>query len=72
MKWEKQNSDSFEDRRGMSGGKKAILGGGAIGIIILLLNMFWWRNRTKYWEYFRTNSRNSNTNRTNSNQRTNC
>ncbi len=40
MKWEKQNSDSFEDRRGMSGGKKALLGGGAIGIIVLLLNMF--------------------------------
>lgn len=40
MKWDKQNSDSFEDRRGMSGGKKALLGGGAIGIVILLLNMF--------------------------------
>jgi len=40
MKWEKQKSDTFEDRRGMSGGKKALLGGGAIGIIILLLNMF--------------------------------
>ena len=40
MKWEKQDSDKFEDRRGMSGGKKALLGGGAIGIIILLLNMF--------------------------------
>lgn len=40
MKWNKQESDSFEDRRGMSGGKKALLGGGAIGIIVLLLNMF--------------------------------
>ncbi len=40
MKWNKQESDTFEDRRGMSGGKKAILGGGAIGIIVLLLNMF--------------------------------
>ncbi|WP_333876591.1 KPN_02809 family neutral zinc metallopeptidase [Flavobacterium sp.] len=40
MKWEKQNSDQFEDRRGMSGGRKALLGGGALGIIILLLNMF--------------------------------
>lgn len=40
MKWDKQDSDSFEDRRGMSGGKKALLGGGAIGIVILLLNMF--------------------------------
>jgi predicted metalloprotease len=40
MKWLRQNSDSFEDRRGMSGGGKALLGGGAIGIIVLLLNMF--------------------------------
>lgn len=40
MKWLRQNSDSFEDRRGMSGGGKALLGGGAIGIIILLLNVF--------------------------------
>lgn len=40
MKWERKKSDTFEDRRGMSGGGKAILGGGAIGIIVLLLNMF--------------------------------
>ena len=40
MKWDKQSSDSFEDRRGMSAGKKTLLGGGAIGIIVLLLNMF--------------------------------
>lgn len=40
MKWDKQESDSFEDRRGMSGGKKALLGGGAVGIIVLLLRMF--------------------------------
>ena len=40
MKWDKQESDSFEDRRGISGGKKALLGGGAIGIIVLLLNIF--------------------------------
>ena len=40
MKWDKQESDSFEDRRGMSGGKKALLGGGAVGIIVLLLNIF--------------------------------
>lgn len=40
MKWIKQESDSFEDRRGMSGGKKALLVSGAIGIIVLLLNMF--------------------------------
>ncbi len=40
MKWDKQESDKFEDRRGMSGGGKALIGGGAIGIIVLLLNMF--------------------------------
>src|SRR4051812_22081983 len=40
MKWFKQDSGNFEDRRGMSGGGKALLGGGAIGIIVLLLNMF--------------------------------
>lgn len=41
MKWLKQDSGNFEDRRGMSGGKKALFGGGAaIGIIVLLLNMF--------------------------------
>jgi uncharacterized protein len=40
MKWDRKESDSFEDRRGMSGGGKAILGGGVIGIVILLLNMF--------------------------------
>ncbi|HQW68585.1 MAG TPA: neutral zinc metallopeptidase [Flavobacterium sp.] len=40
MKWDKKESGNFEDRRGMSGGGKALLGGGAIGIIVLLLNMF--------------------------------
>ena len=40
MKWERQKSDKFEDRRGMSGGGKAIVGGGLIGIVILLLNVF--------------------------------
>ena len=40
MKWDKKESDSFEDRRGMSGGGKAIVGGGVIGIVILLLNLF--------------------------------
>ena len=40
MKWERKKSDTFEDRRGMSGGGKAILGGGLIGIVVLLLNMF--------------------------------
>lgn len=40
MKWDRKESDKFEDRRGMSGGGKAIVGGGIIGIVILLLNMF--------------------------------
>jgi predicted metalloprotease len=40
MKWKKQKSDTFEDRRGMSGRGKAVLGGGLIGIVILLLNIF--------------------------------
>lgn len=40
MKWDRKESDSFEDRRGMSGGGKALIGGGVIGIVILLLNMF--------------------------------
>jgi len=40
MKWlGGRQSDNVEDRRGMSGGKVA-LGGGVIGIIILLLNVF--------------------------------
>ena len=40
MKWKKQKSDTFEDRRGMSGSGKAVVGGGLIGIVILLLNVF--------------------------------
>ncbi len=41
MKWiGRRQSENFEDRRGMSGGGKAIVGGGAIGIIILLLQIF--------------------------------
>jgi predicted metalloprotease len=40
MKWLRKESGNFEDRRGMSGGGKAVLGGGLIGIVILLLNMF--------------------------------
>lgn len=40
MKWEgRRESGNVDDRRGMSGGKIAI-GGGAIGIILLLINMF--------------------------------
>ena len=41
MKWiGRRQSDNVEDRRGMSGGGKAVVGGGAIGIIILLLQVF--------------------------------
>lgn len=40
MKWERKTSKGFEDRRGMSGGGKAVVGGGVIGIIALLLTMF--------------------------------
>lgn len=41
MKWKgRRQSDNVEDRRGMSTGRKAILGGGTIGIIILLLQLF--------------------------------
>ncbi|MFD2909240.1 neutral zinc metallopeptidase [Flavobacterium ardleyense] len=41
MKWRgRRQSDNVEDRRGMSGGGKTIIGGGIIGIVILLLNTF--------------------------------
>lgn len=41
MKWiGRRQSDNVDDRRGMSGGGKTILGGGVIGIVILLLNVF--------------------------------
>jgi len=44
MKWiGRRQSDNMEDRRGLSGGKVA-LGGGAIGIIILLINLFGGQN----------------------------
>ena len=40
MKWKgSRESDNVEDRRGVSGGK-VVVGGGIIGIIILLLNVF--------------------------------
>ena len=40
MKWiGRRQSDNMEDRRGVSGGKVAV-GGGLIGIIILLINVF--------------------------------
>src|SRR5690606_20829577 len=41
MKWKgRRQSDNMEDRRGMSTGGKVIAGGGAIGIVILLLQIF--------------------------------
>jgi hypothetical protein len=41
MKWKgRRQSNNVEDRRGMSSGGKTIVGGGIIGIIILLLNVF--------------------------------
>jgi uncharacterized protein len=41
MKWRgNRQSDNVEDRRGMSTGGKAVVGGGLIGIIVLLLNLF--------------------------------
>jgi uncharacterized protein len=41
MKWQgRRQSDNLEDRRGMSGKGKAIAGGGMIGIVVLLLNIF--------------------------------
>jgi uncharacterized protein len=41
MKWiGRRQSDNVEDRRGMSSGGKVVAGGGAIGIIIFLINAF--------------------------------
>lgn len=41
MKWQgRRESDNVEDRRGMSAGGKVVAGGGVLGIIILLLNLF--------------------------------
>ena len=41
MKWiGRQQSENVEDRRGMSSGGKTVVGGGIIGIIILLVNVF--------------------------------
>ena len=40
MLWKgKRESDNVEDRRGL-GGKQLVAGGGIIGIVILLLNVF--------------------------------
>ncbi len=41
MKWTRSSqSENMEDRRGMSGGGKAVVGGGLIGVVILLLQVF--------------------------------
>ncbi len=41
MKWEgKKRSGNVDDRRGMSAGGKAVAGGGIIGVILLLINLF--------------------------------
>lgn len=41
MKWMgRRQSDNVEDRRGMSSGGKTVVGGGILGIIILLINVF--------------------------------
>lgn len=41
MKWQgRRQSDNVEDRRGMSTSGKVVAGGGALGIIILLLQLF--------------------------------
>lgn len=41
MQWKgRRQSQNVEDRRGMSKGGKTIIGGGIIGVIILLLNVF--------------------------------
>ena len=41
MKWQgRRQSDNVEDRRGMSSGGKVVAGGGILGIIILLIQVF--------------------------------
>ncbi len=41
MKWiGRRQSDNVDDRRGMSGGGRAVLGGGVLGNIILLVKTF--------------------------------
>ena len=41
MKWQgRRQSDNVEDRRGMSAGGKVVAGGGILGIIIVLVQMF--------------------------------
>lgn len=65
MKWQgRRQSDNVEDRRGMSTGGKSIVGGGIIGIIILLVNIFGGENAqmiTPVLEQFNNQSQSAST-----------
>ena len=53
MKWSgRRQSENMEDRRGMSSGGKTIVGGGIIGIIILLLNVFYINYKKLFLSFF--------------------
>lgn len=60
MKWQgRRESGNMEDRRGMGSSGKVIAGGGIIGVIILLINMFGGselQNLTPVLEQFNDNS----------------
>lgn len=54
MKWMgRRESSNMDDRRGMSGGK-LVAGGGAIGIIVLLINMFMGGDSTELLQQLET------------------
>ena len=65
MKWQgRRQSDNMEDRRGMSNGGKSLVGGGIIGIIILLVNIFGGENAqmiTPVLEQFNNQSQSAST-----------
>ncbi len=65
MKWQgRRQSDNMEDRRGMSTGRKSLVGGGIIGIIILLVNIFGGENAqmiTPVLEQFNNQSQSAST-----------
>jgi len=49
MKWlGRRQSDNVEDRRGMGAGGKVVAGGGILGIIILLINVFGGENAKQF------------------------
>ena len=62
MKWKgRQKSDNMEDRRGMGSSGKVIAGGGVIGVIIILINLFGGQdlqNLTPVLEQFKEGSEN--------------